>query len=50
MIKNVPLASLLLFSSLSTPLAFASDFSSCVVELQKPPKAKVCLPIPLKTL
>ncbi|MEC4724805.1 lytic murein transglycosylase [Shewanella sp. D64] len=35
MIKYVPLASLLLFSSLSAPLAFATDFPTCVVELQK---------------
>ncbi|ACA86231.1 lytic murein transglycosylase [Shewanella woodyi] len=40
MIKNVPLASLLLFSSLSTPLAFATDFPSCVVELQKTAKSQ----------
>lgn len=35
MIKYVPLASLLLFSSLSAPLSFATDFPTCVVKLQK---------------
>lgn len=40
MIKNVPLVSVLLCSSLSAPLAFGSDFSRCVVELQKTAKTQ----------
>jgi membrane-bound lytic murein transglycosylase B len=40
MIKNVPLVSVLLFSSLSAPLAFATDFPRCVTELQKMAKTQ----------
>ena len=40
MIKNVSLVSVLLFSSLGPSLAFATDFPSCVVELQKTAKAQ----------